>query len=217
MTLTEFDANVSADNPFAEIIGVDEAGRGPLAGPVTAAACYIPPELYSHPLMAKINDSKKLTPAKRQKIFDELLTLPIIWRTGYASAAEIDKHNILQATFIAMRRALAAFDGKNALVLVDGNRLIPFIHHPQKAVIDGDAQSLSIAAASIIAKVSRDKFMEIIDQKFPLYDFAGHKGYGTKSHIATIKEYGPCAQHRMTFEPLLSMYNGLLPTGKSDV
>lgn len=217
MMLTEFDLKISEDNPFAQIIGVDEAGRGPLAGPVTAAACYIPQALYSHPLMAKINDSKKLTPAKREKIFDELITLPVMWRTGYASAAEIDKHNILQATFIAMRRALAAFEGKNALVLVDGNKLIPFIHHPQKAVIGGDAQSLCVAAASIIAKVSRDRFMQVIDGKFPLYDFAGHKGYGTKSHIASIKEYGPCPQHRMTFEPLLSMYNGLFPTDKTNV
>ena len=91
MTLTEFDLKISEDNPFAQIIGVDEAGRGPLAGPVTAAACYIPQELYSHPLMEKINDSKKLTPAKREKIFKELITLPVIWRTGYASAKEIDK------------------------------------------------------------------------------------------------------------------------------
>lgn len=215
MSLSEFDIQISQEFPFSKIIGVDEAGRGPLAGPVTAAACYIPPELYSHPVMAKINDSKKLSPAKREKIFEELLTLPILWRTGYASAAEIDKHNILQATFIAMRRALAFFEKENALVLVDGNRLIPFVHHQQKSIIGGDAKSLCVAAASIIAKVSRDRFMDVLDEKFPLYDFSGHKGYGTKSHIASVKEYGPCPQHRMTFEPLLSMYGGLFSENKN--
>ena len=121
MSLSEFDIQISQEFPFSKIIGVDEAGRGPLAGPVTAAACYIPPELYGHPVMAKINDSKKLSPAKREKIFEELLTLPILWRTGYASAAEIDKHNILQATFIAMRRALAFFEKENAVYLGDSS------------------------------------------------------------------------------------------------
>lgn len=216
MTLIEFDEKISQENPFTKIIGVDEAGRGPLAGPVTAAACYIPPELYSHPIMVQINDSKKLSPKKREKIFDELIKLPIIYRTGYASAQEIDKYNILQATFLAMRRALAIFEKENAFVLVDGNRSIPFIRHPQTTVVSGDAQSLAIAAASIIAKVSRDKFMNIIDDVYPLYDFAGHKGYGTKSHIASIKEHGPCPQHRKTFEPLLSMYGGLFP-GENNV
>ena len=110
---------------------------------------------------------------------------------------------------MAMRRALAFFEEENAVVLVDGNRLIPFVHHQQRSIIGGDAKSLAVAAASIIAKVSRDRFMDILDDKFPLYDFAGHKGYGTKSHIASIREYGPCPQHRMTFEPLLSMYGGL--------
>ena len=211
MNLIEFDSDFLQSYPCGKLVGVDEAGRGPLAGPVTAAACYIPPELYTHPLMAQINDSKKLTPKKREKIFDELITLPVLWRTGYASAAEIDKLNILQATFLAMRRALAFFDNDNIFVFVDGNRSIPFIHHQQQTVVDGDAKSLCIAAASIIAKVSRDRFMNIIDSVYPMYDFAGHKGYGTKSHIASIRQYGPCRQHRMTFEPLLSLYGGLFP------
>ena len=214
MNLTKFDLDFLENNPFGKLVGVDEAGRGPLAGPVTAAACYIPPQLYSHPLMAQINDSKKLTPKKREKIFNELITLPVLWRTGYATAAEIDKLNILQATFLAMRRALAFFENNNIFIFVDGNKTIPFVHHPQQAVIDGDAKSLCIATASIIAKVSRDKFMNIIDSIHPMYDFAGHKGYGTKSHIASIREHGPCRQHRMTFEPLLSLYGGLFPPEK---
>ena len=121
MTLIDFDKAQIAADAKTMLIGIDEAGRGPLAGPVTACACYILPELYTHPIMSKINDSKKLTPQKREMIFAELITLPIIYCTGYASAAEIDKVNILQATFMAMRRALAKFKNKNISVLIDGN------------------------------------------------------------------------------------------------
>ena len=209
MALIDFDLKIKQEHPALKLVGVDEAGRGPLAGPVCAAACYIAPDLYKHPLMQQINDSKKLTPKKREAIFKELITLPIIYCTGFASSAQIDKLNILQATFFAMRHALTKFKGQNIFVMVDGNHKIPLINNPQEAIIKGDGTSLCIAAASIIAKVSRDKFMDIIAQKYPQYDFAGHKGYGTKSHIEAIKKYGPCPEHRKTFEPIATLFGGL--------
>ncbi len=214
MTLTEFDKNISAQNPSLTLVGVDEAGRGPLAGPVVAAACYIPPQLYNHEVMAQINDSKKLTPLKRQKIFNVLQTLPIVYCTGFSTGEEIDRINILQATFAAMRRALAKFEDKQIIALIDGNHTIPALKHSQKAIIDGDALSLSIAAASIIAKVTRDNFMEVIDKQYPVYCFAAHKGYGTKQHIEALKKYGPCKEHRKTFEPVSSICCGLFSGDK---
>jgi len=211
MTLIDFDkvqiAAHAAQN--CSLVGIDEAGRGPLAGPVTACACYIPPELYTHPIMSKINDSKKLTPQKREEIFEELLTLPITYCTGYASAEEIDKLNILQATFLAMRRALTKFKNKNISVLIDGNKTIPNLTAPQKAIVKGDGTSLCIAAASIIAKVSRDKFMLLCAQKYPQYKFEEHKGYGTQLHTDLLDKYGPCPLHRKTFEPVYSKFYGL--------
>lgn len=213
MTLIEFD---KAQNCNKMLIGVDEAGRGPLAGPVTAAACYIPPSLYEHPIMSKINDSKKLTPQKREEIFNELLTLPIIYCTGYASAQEIDKLNILQATFLAMRRALTKFKGQEISVLIDGNKTIPNLTALQKAIVKGDGTSLCVAAASIIAKVSRDKFMTLCAQKYPKYKFEEHKGYGTKTHTDLIDKYGPCPLHRKTFEPVYSKFYGLFANYKTE-
>ena len=209
MPLIDFDFKMQQKHPLAKLIGVDEAGRGPLAGPVCAAACYIEPSLYSHPLMKKINDSKKLTPNKREEIFKELITLPIVYCTGFASSGQIDKMNILQATFFAMRRALKKWEGQNIYVIVDGNHKISALKTPQEAIIKGDGTSLCIAAASIIAKVSRDRFMDIVSRKYPRYDFAKHKGYGTKSHLEAIKKYGPCPEHRKTFEPIASLYGGL--------
>lgn len=209
MTLIDFDLNIKQQHPDAKLVGVDEAGRGPLAGPVCAAACYIDPSLYSHPLMKQINDSKKLTPKKREIIFNELMNLPIIFCTGFASSEQIDKLNILQATFFAMRHALTKFNGQNIFVMVDGNRLISNLNCPQQTIVKGDGTSLCIAAASIIAKVSRDRFMDIVAKKYPQYNFAEHKGYGTQSHIEAIKKYGPCPQHRKTFEPIASLYGGL--------
>ena len=209
MTLIDFDKAQNAAQTNKMLVGIDEAGRGPLAGPVTACACYIPPELYAHSIMSKINDSKKLTPQKREIIFNELITLPIIYCTGYASAEEIDKLNILQATFLAMRRALTKFKNKNISVLIDGNKTIPALTAPQKAIVKGDGTSLCIAAASIIAKVSRDKFMDISAKNYPNYKFEEHKGYGTKLHTDLIDKYGPCPLHRKTFEPIYSKFYGL--------
>ncbi len=209
MALIDFDLKFQQKHPNAKLVGVDEAGRGPLAGPVCAAACYIEPSLYSHPIMQQINDSKKLTPKKRENIFNELIKLPIIYCTGFASSEQIDKMNILQATFFAMRHALTKFKGHNIYVLVDGNRLISNLTTPQEAIVKGDGTSLCVAAASIIAKVSRDRFMDIVAKQYPEYDFAGHKGYGTQSHIEAIKKYGPCPEHRKTFEPIASLFGGL--------
>ncbi|MDR0953662.1 MAG: ribonuclease HII [Elusimicrobiota bacterium] len=209
LSLSEFDKTLQIKNIAAKLIGIDEAGRGPLAGPVVAAACFIPPFLYNNETLAQINDSKKLTPKKRQKLYEELKNLPIIYGVGFASSQEIDKINILQATFLAMRRALAKFKGQNILALVDGNHKIPSLSCPQEAIIGGDAKSLSIAAASVIAKVSRDNFMQTLHQQYPLYGFSGHKGYGAKTHIDAIKEHGPCPQHRKSFEPIRSLYFSL--------
>jgi len=204
MTLVDFDLQ------FKEIlVGVDEAGRGPLAGPVVAAACHIPPALYGHEILLQIDDSKKLAPAKRARLYQELTKLPIIWCLGYACSAEVDEINILQATFLAMRRALAKFNNQNIFVLVDGNHKIPKIRHPQQAVIDGDAKSLSVAAASILAKVARDNYMHAAHNLYPHYGCDGHKGYGTAQHIAAVKLHGACKEHRKTFEPVATICGGL--------
>ena len=210
MTLAEFDLQFRQNT----LVGVDEAGRGPLAGPVVAAACHIPPSLYAHTVLQGVNDSKKLTPAKRAKIYNELTRLPVIWCLGFACAAEIDRINILQATFLAMRRALAKFNNQNIYALVDGNHKIPQITHAQQAVVDGDAKSLSIAAASILAKVARDNYMQVVHARHPQYGFDGHKGYGTARHIDAIKQHGPCAEHRKTFEPTATICCGLFETVK---
>lgn len=207
--LAQFDIDIATSFPALTLIGVDEAGRGPLAGPVTACACYIPPALYNHPIMKAVNDSKKLSHKKRMSVAQELKTLPIIYCLGFATAKEIDSINILQATFLAMHRALRKFEGKESFVLVDGNKTIPLIKSAQRAIIGGDAKSLSIAAASILAKTARDGFMEIVHKQYPLYNFEGHKGYGCAQHIAAIRQHGPCPQHRMSFEPLASLYGGL--------
>jgi ribonuclease HII len=212
MSLADFDVNFL--NAASELVGVDEAGRGPLAGPVTACACHIPKNLYGHPLMSQINDSKKLPRKKRSQIARELKTLPIVFALGFASSSEIDKINILRATFLAMRRALLKFEKRNIFILVDGNKTIPDLNHKQKAVVGGDGKSLCVAAASILAKTARDGFMEILHKQYIQYGFAAHKGYGCKAHIDALGVYGPCEQHRMTFEPIASMRGGLFKEWK---
>ncbi|MDR0734562.1 MAG: ribonuclease HII [Elusimicrobiota bacterium] len=210
MTLADFDRDAQrAAGGAAFIVGVDEAGRGPLAGPVCAAACHIPPALYGHAALQAVNDSKKLTPLRRAKIYAELINLPIICCVGYASAAEVDRVNILQATFLAMSRALAKFNGQNIFALVDGNHKIPQIGRAQRAVVGGDAKSLCVAAASILAKVSRDNYMQTAHALYPHYGFEGHKGYGTQAHIEAVRKHGPCREHRRTFEPVATICGGL--------
>lgn len=177
------------------ICGVDEAGRGPLAGPVYAAAVILSPE---RPI-AGLNDSKKLSEKKREALFDEILEKAEAYAIASASVEEIEQYNILGATYLAMTRAVEGLSQKPELVLVDGNRVPPALQIPAKTVVKGDAQSESIAAASILAKVSRDRVLLELDTRYPQYGFAGHKGYGTAAHTAALREYGPCPEHRPSF------------------
>lgn len=180
------------------IAGVDEAGRGPLAGPVVAAAVILPPG-YEHPIL---NDSKKLTHRKRDLLFAELTADPaIVWSFAVVDAGEIDRINILRATHEGMRRAVAMLATQPEHVLIDGLPVRPFPVE-QTALVGGDGLSFSIAAASVIAKVTRDRLMLELDVQFPNYGFAKHKGYGTAAHLAALKAHGPCPFHRRSFLPV---------------
>lgn len=207
-TLFDFDKRQALTLESAFLLGIDEAGRGPLAGPVVACACYIPASCAS--LFHDVNDSKKLTERKRDELFERLTNADILYGVGFASAAEIDRLNILQATFLAMRRAAQKFTNiPGALALIDGPHPAAGLTLRQQPVIDGDAKSLVIAAASIIAKVTRDRYMATLDKLYPGYGFAGHKGYGTAKHMAALRELGPCKEHRRSFAPVRSL---LTPT-----
>lgn len=179
---------------YAVVCGTDEAGRGPLAGPVYAAACILPLGL----VIEGLNDSKKITEKKREKLFEMIKSEAVSYGIASASPAEIDEMNILNASQLAMRRAVAMLDPVPDLVLVDGNIARDF---EMKAVpvIKGDAISPSIAAASILAKVSRDRDCILLHEKYPEYNFAKHKGYPTKEHMEAVRKYGPCPEHRRTF------------------
>ena len=179
---------------YTVICGVDEAGRGPLAGPVCAAAVILPDHLE----LPGLNDSKKLSDKKRRELFPLIKEQAIAYGIGLASEKEIDEINILQATYLAMERALAQLEGKADLALIDGNRAKDF-GLPVKTVVKGDSLSASIAAASILAKVTRDDLMEAYAEEFPGYGFEIHKGYGTKAHYAALTEKGASPIHRMTF------------------
>ena len=179
---------------FQVICGVDEAGRGPLAGPVCAAAVILPP----HVEIPGLNDSKKLTDKRRRELFPIIKEQAITYGIGLASHEEIDQINILQATYLAMERALAQLSVKPDLALIDGNRAKDF-GLPVKTVVHGDSLSASIAAASVLAKVTRDDMMLQQDELYPRYGFAIHKGYGTKAHYDALRTYGPSPVHRMTF------------------
>ena len=179
---------------IAPICGVDEAGRGPLAGPVCAAAVILPPELE----IPGLNDSKKLTDKKRRALYDIIVAEAVSYGIAMASEQEIDEINILQATFNAMERAMNQLTVRPALALIDGNRERPF-PVPVQTVVKGDSLSANIAAASILAKVTRDRYMEEMAERYPQYGFEIHKGYGTKAHYAALTEHGPCPIHRRTF------------------
>ena len=181
-------------NGIKLICGVDEAGRGPLAGPVCAAAVILPPNTD----IPGLNDSKKLTDKRRRELFPVIKEQAIAYGIGFASHEEIDQINILQATYLAMERALAQLSVKPELALIDGNRAKDF-GLPVETVVKGDSRSASIAAASILAKVSRDDLMEQAAVDYPQYQFEIHKGYGTKAHYAALTEHGPSPIHRMTF------------------
>ena len=176
------------------ICGVDEAGRGPLAGPVCAAAVILPKDLE----LPGLTDSKKLTDKKRRELFPLIQEQAIAYGIGFATEQEIDEINILQATFLAMQRALDQLDLKPDLALIDGNREKDF-GVPVKTVVKGDSLSANIAAASILAKVTRDNLMKELAETYPQYGFEIHKGYGTKAHYAALREFGPSPIHRMTF------------------
>jgi len=183
---------------ISTIAGVDEAGRGALAGPVVAAAVILP-EKFRRP---KLNDSKQLAPDLRQEIYHDLVgNMSIAWAVGIIDSTEIDRINILRATHEAMRAAIAALNALPEHVLIDGLPVFPF-PLPQTAIIDGDCLSLSIAAASVIAKVTRDRIMRDFCEKFPEYCFSQHKGYGTELHLTKLHEHGPCPIHRRSFEPV---------------
>ena len=179
------------------VAGVDEAGRGPLAGPVVAAAVILD-EL--HPIQG-LADSKKLTPLKRERLYDEIRAKALCFSIAEASVEEIDTLNILQATMLAMQRAVEGLRLKPAKVLVDGNRL-PKLDVLAEAIVKGDAKVQAISAASILAKVHRDRWCVQFDALYPLYGFAGHKGYGTAAHLAALRLHGACPQHRRTFSPV---------------
>ncbi len=184
------------------IAGLDEAGRGPLAGPVVAAACILPKGM----LIPHVNDSKKLTPKVRERLFERLITDPtILYAIGIIHAPEIDRVNIYQATILAMWQAVHQLSAKPDCLLVDGMNL-PNSSVPSVKIIKGDQLSLSIAAASIIAKETRDRLMRDYHQQWPAYGFEQHKGYGTAQHLAALEQHGPCPIHRYSFDPLKTRY-----------
>ncbi len=176
------------------ICGIDEAGRGPLCGPVCAAAVILPENCE----IEGLNDSKKLSEKKREALFDVIKEKAIAYSVSMVDAKTIDEINILQATFLAMRNAVSGLSVKPDYALIDGNQK-PGLDIEQQTVVKGDAKSVSIAAASIIAKVTRDRYMYEADKKYPEYAFAKHKGYGTKLHYEMIEEHGICEEHRRTF------------------
>lgn len=181
---------------FLRIAGVDEAGRGPLAGPVVSAACI----LHDSFLFQDLNDSKQLTPKERERLYMEISDHPgVYYGIGICDADVIDEINILQATLLSMQRAVAALPVCPDYLLVDGNRL-PVFSQPAEAIIGGDGRSVSIAAASVLAKVTRDRMMDEFDARWPMYGFKRHKGYGTAAHLNALREFGPSPIHRKSFK-----------------
>ncbi len=189
--MREYEERYSSQGP---VCGIDEAGRGPLAGPVVAGAVILPEDCE----ILYLNDSKKLSPARREALFTEIQKKAVSWAVGIVDNQVIDDINILQATYEAMRQAIGKLTVTPSVLLVDAVT-IPGTDIPQVSIIKGDAKSQSIAAASILAKVTRDHLMTEYDSLYPEYGFAGHKGYGTKAHIEAIKKFGPCTIHRQTF------------------
>ena len=185
----------AAQKGFTAVCGVDEAGRGPLMGPVCAAAVILPEDV----VLEGVNDSKKLSEKKREALFDVIKEKAIAYSVAFASVEEIEEVNILNATYLAMNRAIEGLKVPADYALIDGNRVPKDIKIECETVVKGDAKSLSIAAASILAKVSRVRLVLEYDKEYPEYKFADHKGYGTAAHIEAIKKYGPCKYHRPSF------------------
>ena len=199
MDWLEFEKNAK-ENGYAAVCGVDEAGRGPLAGPVYAAAVILPEGC----IIDGVNDSKKLTEKKREALFDVIREKALAYSIATASEKEIDEINILNATYLAMQRAIEGLEIKSDYAMIDGNRL-PKLDIAAECIVKGDGKSMSIAAASILAKVSRDRYMLQMAEKYPQYQFEKHKGYGTKLHYEMLDEFGPSEIHRQSF--LKTWYN----------
>lgn len=189
--------NAAREAGYSLIAGIDEAGRGPLAGPVSVAAVILPPHIF----MPYLNDSKKVTPKRREILFEEIKEKAIAWSCILIDVETIDRLNILEATKKGMREALSSLRVAPDAVLIDAVSLSG-LSIPSRSIIKGDAKSASIAAASIIAKVTRDRLMEAYDKEYPGYGFARHKGYGTAAHLEALKRYGPCPIHRKSFAPV---------------
>lgn len=189
------------------IAGVDEAGRGPLAGPVVAAAVILDP---ARPI-AGLADSKTLSPARRERLAEAIRAESLAWALGRADVAEIDRLNILQASLLAMRRAVAALPVAPDQALVDGNRC-PRLDCPCAAIVKGDATVPAISAASILAKVARDAELRQLHERYPHYDFARHKGYPTAAHLAALRRHGPCPEHRRSFAPVAALAQTAIET-----
>ncbi|MGC6464808.1 MAG: ribonuclease HII [Akkermansiaceae bacterium] len=191
---------------LGEVVGIDEAGRGPLAGPVSVGAAIVPPN-FSHPL---IDDSKKLTEKKREALYDELCEREDLrWAVCLIEAEEVDELNVLRATHVGMARAVEKLGVDPGMCLIDGLK-VPGFPHPHVGIVKGDSKSLSIATASIFAKVTRDRVMREAAIRFPEYGFERHKGYGTKAHLEALREHGPCPLHRRSFAPVAQL---ALPLG----
>lgn len=187
--------NQAALEGYKAVCGVDEAGRGPLAGPVCAAAVILPKDL----IIEGLNDSKKLTEKKREALYDVIIEKALAYSIAFGSVEEIEEYNILNATFFAMNRAINSLQIASDFAIIDGNRVPNDIKVPCVTVIKGDSHSMSVAAASVLAKVTRDRLLLEYDQKYPQYNFKKHKGYGTKQHYEAIKEHGICEVHRKSF------------------
>lgn len=185
----------AVNSGFSCICGVDEAGRGPLAGPVCAAAVILP----EGAVIEGLDDSKKLTEKKRERLYDIIKQTAVAYSVAYGTLEEIETVNILEATYLAMNRAIEGLTVKPDFALIDGNRIPRGIKIPCETIVKGDSKSMSVAAASVLAKVTRDRLMLEYDKKYPEYNFKKHKGYGTKEHTELIKQYGPCEIHRLSF------------------
>ena len=186
--------NTAYENGYNLVCGVDEAGRGPLAGPVCAAAVVLPKGL----ILEGVNDSKKLTEKKRETLFDVITEQALDWSVAFATVEEIEEINILNAAMLAMKRSVEGLKNPVDFAIIDGNRKPP-LEIDCEAVVKGDAKSMSVAAASILAKVSRDRILRQYAVDYPQYGFEKHKGYGTKVHVEALKKYGPCEVHRPSF------------------
>ncbi|MDJ0795993.1 MAG: ribonuclease HII [Calothrix sp. MO_167.B12] len=183
------------------IAGVDEVGRGALFGPVVAAAVILPNTALTAPIAAEIKDSKKLSSSRRNQLAQQICHLATDWKIGFAATREIDRLNILQATLLAMKRAVVKLNQQPALCLIDGNQSIKDLPLPQKTIVKGDSLSLSIAAASIVAKVWRDDLIVRLASKYTMYDLSSNKGYGSARHLLALQQHGPSPLHRLSFRP----------------